>query len=343
MNMPHAITQNIPLAPYTTLGAGGKAEFFVTVKTQAELRDVVMWAKKEHHPITILGGGSNILVEDGGVKGLVIRVQCTEILYTEIDSDTVHVTIGAGVSLDTCVLELVQRKLWGLENLSGIPGTMGAVPIQNVGAYGVEAKDVVVCVSVYNTETDTVDELTNEACRFGYRDSLFKHEDEKKYIILSVTCVVTHTPQRKLAYKDLEIYFRENSTPSIDEVRVAVLAIRSKKFPDWNIVGTAGSFFKNPIIPKSEYESLQVKYPDIPGYAVSGGMVKIPLGWVLDSVLHLKGHREDGVGLFEEQALVLVCEKGTSSENIKNFSQKIIDRVMEETGLIVEREVTILK
>jgi len=335
------ITQNIPLAPYTTLGVGGRAEYFCEVATLAELRDVLSWAKTESHPITILAGGSNILVRDGGVRGLVIRPQFLGVTYTG-EGNEVFATVGAGVLLDVFIQELVTKKIWGLENLSGIPGSVGAVPIQNVGAYGVEVKDTIVSVEVFDTETQTVRILQNTECQFAYRDSLFKHKEGKRYVVTAVTFKLSTVPFPHCTYTDLKTYFDTLSNPSIEAIRIAVLEIRSRKFPDVTRIGTAGSFFKNPMVTKEKFEELHKKYPALPAYTQGTNQVKVSLGWILDHVCQVRGYTEAGIGLYEQQALVLTCERGVSAYAIEIFSQDIINRVYQETGIVIEREVTVL-
>ena len=258
------------------------------------------------------------------------------------NGEEVHVTAGAGVELDVLIAELAEKNLWGLENLSAIPGTVGAVPVQNVGAYGVEACDVIHSVCVYDVTNDVVTTLPNNACAFAYRDSIFKKEHGKKYIILSVTFIVSESGAPKIAYKDLKTFFETHDSAPVKvlDVRNAIIAIRSKKFPDWHIMGTAGSFFKNPIITQEAYRALVAKYPEIPGFLLDDGMVKIALGWVLDHVCGMRGVWVGNVGLYEHQALVLVCTKNATAAEIKNFSQMIIDTVFEKTNIVVEREVT---
>lgn len=333
-----SIRTQVPLAPYTTLGAGGIAEYFIEIATEAQLAEAVRWAKERQLPIRILAGGSNVLVPDEGVQGLVIRPLFDGITYAE-DGDRVSVTAGAGVLLDALVAEMVTKGLWGIENLSGIPGTVGATPVQNVGAYGVEIKDLVSHVRVFNITTETFSEMDNNECAFGYRDSFFKSEEGKEFIITHVTFSLIKDPSPKIAYKDLAARFAETEQPSLDAIRAAVLEIRAGKFPDWKVVGTAGSFFKNPIIPKIEADAVLAKYPDIPSFPQDGDMVKLSLGWILDKVCGLKGYREGNVGLYEAQALVLVCEKGTSSHEIETFAQMISDRVFEKISVRIEREV----
>ncbi len=342
MQKPPFVQQNIPLAPYTTLGVGGDAEYFAFVHTEKELHTAVMWAKENSLRVTPLGSGSNILVSNGCIEGLIVRPLFHGVTYDTREA-SVEVTVGAGEILDEVIEQCAEKGLWGLENMSGIPGTIGAMPIQNVGAYGVEAKDVVALVSAYNTETGIVEHLTNAECTFGYRDSLFKQTEGRKYIIVSVTLELSTTPKQILSYKDLTDYFSLKTKPNQHEIRKAVLFIRSAKFPDWHTVGTAGSFFKNPIMTRTAFEALVIQYPLLPSHSAPEDMVKVPLGYILDKICGLKGYQEGIVSLYEKQALVLVCERGTDADMLIQFSQKIISVVKEKTGLSVEREVTILK
>jgi UDP-N-acetylmuramate dehydrogenase len=339
--MPKIIQQQIPLAPLTTLGVGGNAEYYADVTSLGELSEVTSWAQTHKIPLTVLGGGSNILVSDGGIRGLVIRLLLTRVEFSE-SGEEVLVHADAGVLLDDLVGELVEKNLWGLENLSMIPGTVGAVPIQNVGAYGVEAKDVITAVFAYDTEMHAIQEFSNEACAFGYRDSIFKHSEGKRCIITSVIFRVSKKANPQITYKDLKNYFGIKSSPELLEIRNAVKDIRRRKFPNWKVIGTAGSFFKNPVISRTHYEELRNTYPELPGYATDKEHIKVSLGWILDHVCGVRGYAEGKVGLFREQALVLVCEKGAHAEDVKKFSDKIIEHVYDKTKITIEREVTVL-
>lgn len=337
MEQPTCISHDVSLAPHTTLGVGGRAQYFASVETVAGLHDVLMWAEHIQCPVMILGGGSNILFPDTGYDGLVIQMCIDGVTYRE-DGKNVYVTAGAGVVLDTLIAELVEKEIWGLENLSAIPGTVGATPVQNVGAYGVEVKDVVQSVTVYDRMSHTTHTFTNTECVFGYRDSLFKQQAGKNSVVTQVTFALTRTPKPCCMYKDLQAYFGDTA-PTIREIRSAIIEIRGKKFPDWNHIGTAGSFFKNPIVSATIFESLKATYPDLPGYTQENNMIKLSLGWILDKVCGLKGYTQGTVGLYHAQALVLVCEKGTSAHEVIRFSEEIIENVFQKTGVRIEREV----
>ncbi len=215
------IQQNIPLAPYTTLGVGGGAEFFCEVTNQQELHEAMSWANENSHPVTVLGGGSNVLVAESGVKGLVLRIRFTDCTYKTLDATTTEVMGGAGILLDDFVADLVSKRLWGLENLSAIPGTVGAVPVQNVGAYGVEVADVITKVTVYDKETDEIYDLSKEKCVFGYRDSIFKTKEGKRYIIIAVSFLLSNIPNPKLNYKDIQEFFHGETVTEIERIREA--------------------------------------------------------------------------------------------------------------------------
>lgn len=339
MNNNLKIRQNISLAPLTTFRTGGMAECFVRVKGEGELEEACLEADRRSLLVAILGGGSNVLIADEGVKGLVIKNELTGIEYKE-DEDDVYVTAGGGVVWDELVSETVVRGLWGLENLSAIPGTVGATPVQNVGAYGVEVSELIESVRAYNFKEKTFVEFKNNDCLFLYRDSFFKTDEGKNFFVTKVTFKLSKSAQPKLHYKDLQNYFSEKKAiPSLKEIRTAVIDIRSKKFPDLKNVGTAGSFFKNPIVTASVAEELLHKYPNLPVFPVNEVMSKISLGYLLDQVCGLRGYREDNVGLFDNQALVLVNYGGATTDEIKNFAQKISNIVFEKTKIKIKMEV----
>jgi UDP-N-acetylmuramate dehydrogenase len=332
------VQHNVSLKDMTTLKVGGSAVNYVAVDSELVLNEAVSFAKEHDLAVLTIGGGSNILVSSKGVDGLVIHMK---ILGREatVDEHHVHLTAYAGELLDDVVQYSVSRGYWGLENLSHIPGTVGASPVQNVGAYGVEVKDCIESVRVYNTDAQKFEVLTAEECAFGYRDSLFKKKEGRKYIVVAVTFLLTTEVTPKLQYKDLQLKFSQ-SEPSLAEIREAVIEIRSKKFPNWNKVGTAGSFFKNPVILKQKFEELLLQYPDMPGFPVDSNHVKIPLGWVLDKVLHLKGEGTHRVGAYQGQALVLINKGDATADDIVAFADDVLKKVHDAIGVEVEWEVT---
>lgn len=341
MHQPVCIQTNVSLLPYTTLRIGGSASFFADVKTKTELESCVRWANAKSLPITIIGGGSNILVSDSGVEGMVLRVGLEGKKYHDETDDTALLTIAAGELLDSAIAETVARQLWGLENLSHIPGTIGAVPVQNVGAYGVEAQDVIESVEVFDLEKETYGTLSNEACAFGYRDSYFK-KATVPLVITSVTFALSKKPKPQLDYKELKERFGESTDVQLAAIRNAIIEIRNGKFPDWTKVGTAGSFFKNPIITDEVLMSLRKSFPEIPSYPITGTTYKIPAAFLLDKVVQRKGFRIGDVGLFENQAIVLVNYGQASANDVISFANQITDEVRNATNITLEWEVRML-
>ncbi|OGG85464.1 UDP-N-acetylenolpyruvoylglucosamine reductase [Candidatus Kaiserbacteria bacterium RIFOXYB1_FULL_46_14] len=330
--------EDVSLAPYTTLKVGGKAKYFAVVKNEEELKEVCSEARRLDLPVLVLGGGSNLLISDEGIDAVVIKNEIEGILYQELD-DEVLVTAGGGEVWDDLVSDIVGRNLWGLENLSAIPGTVGATPIQNVGAYGVEAGELIESVRVYDIDKDDFITLSVADCHFAYRDSFFKTAGGRRNIIVSVTYRLSKKPRPRLLYKDLAEYFKAIANPSLQEVRQAIINTRAGKFPDWTKVGTAGSFFKNPIISSEEAAELVKEYPTLPVFVQEDGRAKISLGYILDKICGLRGLREGDVGLYEKQALILVNYGGASALEIKEFVQKISDAVFEKTKIKIEQEV----
>ena len=337
------ILENVSLKEYTTFHIGGNADFFVDVHSVAELQEALEYAETHSLTVTVLGGGSNVLVSDDGVRGLVIRICILGIEFETHGNTHVRATVGAGVVWDEFVLETVTAGLWGIENLSAIPGSVGATPVQNVGAYGVEVSSVIDSVDVYDTETMGAKTLTHNECEFGYRSSLFKEDGGKKYIITNVNFMLSKQENPKLTYKDLGAFFKDVPTPSLIDTRNAVISIRSKKFPDLGRVGTAGSFFKNPIIGEEKFETLKITYPELPGFPDQKGNVKIALGWILDKGLSLRGFCEGDVCTYEGQALVIVNKKNATAHDVKIFAEKIQAQVKKVFDISIECEVTFLK
>lgn len=337
MDKPIIVEEGVDLSKYTTLHVGGKAQYFAEVKSVADLKEVTGWAKSQNLQVKVLGGGSNILVSGEGVDGVVIKVSLLGIKEEEVGND-VSITCQAGENFDDCVRYAVDRNWWGLENLSHIPGTVGATPVQNVGAYGVEVGDLIAEVSVYDFDNDKEKILTNHECEFNYRTSLFKKINSQHLIITSVTFKLSKVSNPKLSYKDL-LPLNEVDNITIGDIRNSVIKIRQEKFPDWNIVGTAGSFFKNPIVRKEEAEAVLLEYPLIPTYSESNDRIKLSLGYILDKVCGLKGYAKNRVSLYDKQAMVLVAEKGASEKEINEFADEVIEKVFEKIKIKIEREV----
>jgi len=331
------IQKNVRLSAHTTLQVGGVADYFVVVKTVEEVRVALRFAAQTATPPLILGGGSNLLVSDAGYRGLVIQNRITSKHYEVLDNK-VLLTVGAGEMLDEIVAETTQKGYWGLENLSAIPGTIGATPVQNVGAYGVEVSSLITSVEAINSVTKTEKTFTVKECEFGYRDSYFKTSVGRDWVITQVTFMLSVKPNPQLAYGSLQtIAEQKELTPAV--VREAICEIRAGKFPNWHVIGTAGSFFKNPIIPLAEYEELKKQYPDIVAYVSDDKNIKVSLGWILDHVCQLRGYCRDGVCLYEQQALVLVNLDAADAKTIDDFANHVADLVFQKTKIKIEREV----
>lgn len=321
---------------------GGIARYFCSVDTEQTLEAAFQFAREKKVPVVILGGGSNVLIGSGEINALVVRIALKGVEWRD-EKETMLVVAGAGESWDGLVAEAVRRGLWGIENLSGIPGTVGAAPIQNIGAYGTEIKETIEWVEVFDTKTGKLRRLSNKECAFGYRDSLFKRPEGKSLVVTRVALCLKKNGVPNLEYKDLKAYFANDGNPSLDDIRSAILEIRSKKFPDLKKFGTAGSFFKNPIVSKEKFSELKKKFPDLPGFELrikdKGLRIKVPLAWILDNVCHFKGYKKGNVSLFSSQPIVLVQDGNASYFEIEAFAKEICDRVKVETGIDIEWEV----
>ncbi len=331
------IQENVSLAEHTTLKVGGPARYFTVVSSIADLESARQFALQKDVPILVLGSGSNILVRDAGFLGLVVKVEFFGRDYKIGNENKVISELGSGEILDEVVAQTVDFGYWGLENLSHIPGTIGATPVQNVGAYGVEISDLLKSVSAFNIETGEEKVFSREECQFAYRESFFKSPEGRQWVITVVTLELSTLEKPSLAYKDLAA-LSESGAVSQSDIRAKVIEVRSQKFPDWNVVGTAGSFFKNPIVATDIADALLARYPELPTYPVSPMETKLSLGYILDKICDLKGYKTGEVGLFENQALVLVSTSSKSAE-IEALVKFVTDEVKEKTGLTIEQEV----
>jgi UDP-N-acetylmuramate dehydrogenase len=331
---------SVSLVTHTTFKTGGVAEYYATATSISQLTSLLATAAMHQQPVTILGGGSNVLVDDAGIPGCVIEIAITGWDSQDVGDGTVVVVVGAGVGWDEFVAATVAAGWWGLENLSHIPGRVGATPIQNVGAYGVEVADCITAVTAINQHTGERRTFRAHECAFGYRDSFFKTPDGRQWVIIAVTFTLTTSPTPILHYRDLAERFTTASAPTQTEIREAIIAIRAKKFPDWQQVGTAGSFFKNPTITVDHFNALQARYPELPGYSQPDGQVKVPLGWILEHVCHLRGHQAGAVASYEGQALVLVNTGGATSAEVTAFASSVAAAVLEATNITISWEVT---
>lgn len=336
---------NVLLKNFTTFRTGGVAQWFCRVHNIVELKEAVNFAKDKKLPFFVLGGGSNVLISDEGYAGVVIKMEMSGVSYDEKENGTVFASAGAGENWDAFVAATVRRGLVGLENLSLIPGTVGAAPVQNIGAYGREVKDTLAEVEAFDTERFKMKKFSRETCRFGYRESFFKTQAGKKYIITGVIFALQKNGMLKTDYKDVQEYFLKNRIihPQVGDVRRAVIAIRTAKLPDVRDQGTAGSFFKNPLVSNAFAEDISRKYPDIPFYPVDAGRKKISAGWLLDRVCGLKGIEKGNVGTYKNQALVIVNHGGATTKEVIEFAESLREQVKDKTGVVLEFEVQVVK
>ena len=335
------IQENISLKPFTTFGIDKKAKFFTTVETLDELKAALLAAKEKQLPVFILGGGSNILLTRD-IDGLVIKLEIKGINLVKEDGDELWVEVGAGEMWHELVLHSIAQDWAGLENLSLIPGTVGASPMQNIGAYGVEIKDVFDSLQAMHRETLEMQTFDAEACLFGYRESVFKQNFKDQFVITSVTFRLSKTPNFHLEYGAIREVLAANGIdqPSIRAISDAVIQIRQSKLPDPKEIGNAGSFFKNPTIPSAQFDALKTSYPSIPGYPSAEG-VKVAAGWLIEQT-GWKGKRIGEVGVHAKQALVLVNYGGGTGEEIKKLSEQIQASVYDKFGVQLQAEVNFI-
>lgn len=337
------IHENVSLAEYTTLRLGGVARFFISVNSLEELREALTYAREHGLQVFVLGGGSNTLFSDDGWTGVVIHIALRGRDYTEDNKGDAQVIAMAGEVWDDLVADSVAQGFWGMENLSLIPGTVGATPVQNVGAYGASIGDIVDWVEVLDRDDLSLHILAAEECCFGYRDSIFKRAEGARYIVTRVAYRLSTHAQPRLEYKDLIEYFEGRTDVTVAEVRDAVCEIRRRKFPDLKVIGTAGSFFKNPVISDALLPSLHEWFgQEVPHYATSeAGKVKIPAAWLLEH-LDWKGRQVGHMGCWKDQPLVLVhYGEGDASELIL-FAHRIMQEVKDRTTIKLDPEVCIV-
>jgi len=334
---------NFSLKPYNTFGVEATAKYFTEVNTIEELKEAIHFSTSHSLPILFLGGGSNVLFTKD-FDGLVVQLNFKGISEENLSDTIIFVTAKAGENWHEFVMHCLVKNYGGLENLSLIPGNVGTSPMQNIGAYGTEIKDVFVSCRVLNLETLEVETFDLEKCRFGYRDSIFKQEGKGKYVILEVTFRLTkkdHIIKTEYGAITTELEKLNIKNPTIQDVSKAVINIRQSKLPDPKIIGNAGSFFKNPTIPQSQFEALKLKFDNIQGYP-TGNQVKVPAGWLIEQC-GWKGKQLDNVASHQLQSLVIINATGDATgKEIFDFSTEVINSVKEKFGIELEREVNII-
>lgn len=332
--------KNQSLKPFNTFGFEAKARYFSAPASTDEIENLLEKVQKNGIPLFVLGGGSNV-VFTGDFDGLVMCPQIKSIETVDENSEYAFIKVGAGVVWDSFVRYAVENSLGGVENLSAIPGNTGASPVQNIGAYGMEAKDSIASVNGMFISSGARFSLDNTECKFAYRNSIFKNELKRQTVITHVVFRLSKNPVFKLDYGNLKDELGKYNEINLHNIRKSVIDIRAGKLPDPKELGNAGSFFKNPVVEQSDAEKLRELFPSMPVYPDISGKAKLSAGWLIEKCA-LKGYRENNIGVHHNQALVLVnYGEGTATELLA-FSQMIRDRVFEKFGIKIEPEVNII-
>jgi UDP-N-acetylmuramate dehydrogenase len=339
----HIIKENVDLLPYNTFRIQSTAKYFTTVSSIDEAKSVFKSDLLKNYPYLILGGGSNLLLT-GNFDGLIIKNEIKGIEVVEENDDNVLLKVGAGEHWHTLVLYCVEKNYGGIENLSLIPGTCGAAPMQNIGAYGVEIKEVIHNVEAIEISTGIVHTFSNEACRFGYRESIFKQEFKNKYFISSITLSVTKRNHHyNISYGAITDVLRENhnNEVSVKNISDSVTFIRKNKLPDPALIGNAGSFFKNPSVDQHIFEKIKEEFPSLPSFPGEHGLIKIPAAWLIEQC-GWKGKTLDNIGVHKHQALVLVNYGGGEGSKIWQLAMMIQSSVKEKFNITLQPEVNVI-
>ncbi|MCH3882706.1 MULTISPECIES: UDP-N-acetylmuramate dehydrogenase [Tenacibaculum] len=335
MNIQH----NISLKKYNTFGISVNAKRFISVTSVYQLQQLL----KVEKDIFLISGGSNMLLTKD-INKLVVHIDIKGISIDRENHNDIYLTVNAGENWHEFVLWCVSQNYGGIENLSLIPGNVGTCPIQNIGAYGVEVKDTITKVEAIEIETGKLVQFSNKECNFGYRNSIFKNEAKGKYVLTSVSFQLTkgnHNLNTSYGAIETELTSKNIENPSLKDISNAVIAIRESKLPDPKKIGNSGSFFKNPVISKEQFEKLQDKFPNIPSYKVSDSEVKVPAGWLIEQS-GFKGKRFGEFGVHEKQALVLVNYGNATGKEIFELAQKIQKTVLDSYQISLEIEVNII-
>lgn len=338
------ILKGVSLKLHSTMRLGGTVDYLVNVKTREELLEAETWAENKQLPVMLIGSGSNIIWRDEGFKGLLLVNKIKGFKKIEDAEDYVTYQIGAGENWDSVVERLVELKLQGVECLSLIPGTAGATPIQNVGAYGQDISQTLTEIEAYDRMEKEFVTIANKDCSFSYRQSRFKGVDKGRFLICSITLKLKKAKPTKPFYDSLQSYLNDKkiSDPSLLQIRKAVISIRSQKLPDPNKVANNGSFFANPIVNRAQHSKLVRKYSDIKSWEVPGGY-KISAAWLIEKA-GFKGKKdiETGMSIWKNQSLVLINESAKTTNDLIKYQDKITEKVYEISEINLEREPEIL-
>ncbi len=333
------LATKVPLADYLTMKIGGPARFMADVTNLQDLKDIIQRCKEHNLKFYVIGSGSNIIAHDEMFDGVIIRNQIMGTRIVNEDINTVTITANAGEIWDDLVKLSVQKELSGIEAMSAIPGTCGAAPVQNIGAYGQEISDTLVSVEALNTQTGDVETIASDDCEFGYRSSIFRDKVPGKYIILSITLQLFKAKPTIPFYAGLQAYFDANGITNytVQAVRSAVLKIRQAKLPDPSKQPNSGSFFKNVIVPGWKLTELIKNHPNIPRYDMGGSEYKIPTGWLIDQC-GLRGTLIRGIRVNPANALVLINESASGYADLDYARNEIVSAVRKKFDIDIEQE-----
>lgn len=334
------IRENVSLQPFNTFGIEVKAKLFAFFHDTSELSELLQQHPEEN--LLILGGGSNILLTSD-YNGLVLKNEILGIEVLTEDDQEVLLRVGAGENWHEFVLHCIDKGYAGVENLSLIPGSVGASPMQNIGAYGVEIKDVFDHLEAFHLATGEIHQFIKEDCHFGYRESVFKNKHKGEYVIAHVCYRLRKSVSVNTSYGAIETELKAQGieNPGIRDVSNAVIAIRQSKLPDPKLIGNAGSFFKNPVVEAAVYENIKKTHPEAPSYPAGSGFVKVPAGWLIEQA-GWKGKSLGKYGVHKNQALVLVNYGGATGKEVWDLSSAIKDDVFAKFGVELEREVNVV-
>jgi len=351
------IQEYVDIKNYSTLGVGGKFRYFTVISSIQDLASVCAIAQTDARykniPIFVLGGGSNIVFSDGVLDVMALKIEIKGFEVIKENDEYVDIKVGAGEVWDKIVSRTVEMGLSGFESLSAIPGTVGASPVQNIGAYGAEVKDTILEVEVYDIEKGTITTISNKDCNFGYRDSIFKHEMKGKYVITSVTYRLNKVASvgslfqknfsQALSYPGIKRYFIENNinNPTLRQIRETIIDIRNSKLPNPKLLPNLGSFFKNPIVLNGVANNIKKQFSNMKFYSIDNDYTKIPAGWLIENA-GLKGKSFGKVSVYDKNALVLVNNGNATKEDLMKTKNEIVKIVFEKFGITLEQEPEII-
>lgn len=333
------IHTNVSLKSLTTMKLGGPAKYFAEAHTVQDIHELYSDAQAKNVPIFVLGGGSNLIAHDEGFEGLIVRIKIPGFEIIGEDLYSVTIKIGAGEIWDEVVKRTVDMRLSGIEAMSAIPGTCGAAPVQNIGAYGQEISETLVSLEAYDSQTHSIVTLQNADCEFAYRHSIFRGSQQGRYVITSITLKLSRTLPAPPFYDSLQQYFDEHSISIYTQqtVRDAVMAIRADKLPDPTIKPNSGSFFKNAVVETWQRDELLAQYPNARTFDMGDGKVKVPTGWLIEAA-GLKGQLLHGMRVNDKNALVLINESATSYADLAAARDEIIGKIRDTFRIQIEQE-----